>query len=181
MTYSYPEVTYSNPKVTHSVPTHLPLPPPTSPGLGLSFEAFRLRGHPLLILAWPSPELHNINSIALAIPIQCNSIALAYHIISDNEISINVAWNISHAACAGKMCPTFNCSFCSSQHGPSCRHVLNWILTQVTQVTRDTTSSNCNTTLGVNRNCTLQFKIQENLKIPCGHNCTTFTKPIQRF
>ena len=27
---------------------------------GLSFEAFRLRVHPLPILAWPSPELHNI-------------------------------------------------------------------------------------------------------------------------
>ena len=38
MTYSYPRVTYSDPKVTysdskvtHSDPTHLPLPPPTSP------------------------------------------------------------------------------------------------------------------------------------------------------
>ena len=28
---SYPRVTYSYPKVTHSDPTHLPLPPPTSP------------------------------------------------------------------------------------------------------------------------------------------------------
>ena len=39
VTYSYPrvtysdtKVTYSDPKVTHSDPTHLPLPPPTSPG-----------------------------------------------------------------------------------------------------------------------------------------------------
>ena len=39
VTYGYPRVTYSDPKVsysaskvTHSDPTHLPLPPPTSPG-----------------------------------------------------------------------------------------------------------------------------------------------------
>ena len=32
VTYSYPRVTYSDPKVTQSDPTHLPLPPPTSPG-----------------------------------------------------------------------------------------------------------------------------------------------------
>ena len=29
-------------------------------GKGLSFEAFHLTGHPLPILAWPLPELHNI-------------------------------------------------------------------------------------------------------------------------
>ena len=32
MIYSDPKVTYSDPKVTYSDPTHLPLPPPTSPG-----------------------------------------------------------------------------------------------------------------------------------------------------
>ena len=32
VTYSDPKVTYSDPKVTHNDPTHLPLPPPTSPG-----------------------------------------------------------------------------------------------------------------------------------------------------
>ena len=32
VTYSDPKVNYSDPKVTHSDPTHLPLPPPTSPG-----------------------------------------------------------------------------------------------------------------------------------------------------
>ena len=32
VTYSDPKVTYSDPKVTHSDPTHLPLPPPASPG-----------------------------------------------------------------------------------------------------------------------------------------------------
>ena len=39
VTYSYPIVTYIDPKVTysdlkmtHSDPTHLPLPPPASPG-----------------------------------------------------------------------------------------------------------------------------------------------------
>ena len=32
VTYSYPKVTYSDPKVTHSDLTHLPLPPPASPG-----------------------------------------------------------------------------------------------------------------------------------------------------
>ena len=38
VTYSYPRVTYSDPKFTHSDlkfthsdPTHIPLPPPTSP------------------------------------------------------------------------------------------------------------------------------------------------------
>ena len=32
VTYSDPKLTYSVPKVTHSDPTHLPLPPPASPG-----------------------------------------------------------------------------------------------------------------------------------------------------
>ena len=49
VTYSDPKLTYSDPKVIHSDPKHLPLPPPASPAL---------RGHPLPILAWPSPELH---------------------------------------------------------------------------------------------------------------------------
>ena len=31
MTYSYPKVIYSYLRVTYSDPTHLPLPPPTSP------------------------------------------------------------------------------------------------------------------------------------------------------
>ena len=45
MTYSYPRVTYnglkvtiSEPNVTHSDPTHLPLPPPTSPGQHLAIS-----------------------------------------------------------------------------------------------------------------------------------------------
>ena len=45
VTYSYPnvnysglKVTYSDPKVTHSDPTHLPLPPPTSPGHNLAIS-----------------------------------------------------------------------------------------------------------------------------------------------
>ena len=80
VTYSYPRVTYSDPKVTYRDPTHLSLPPPGPPepllaiswvklnlrvggwvvlGKGLSFEAFHLTGHPLPILAWPLPELHN--------------------------------------------------------------------------------------------------------------------------
>ena len=39
-TYNYPRVTYtySDPKVTHSNPTHLPLPPPTSPGPNLAID-----------------------------------------------------------------------------------------------------------------------------------------------
>ena len=32
VTYSDPRVTYSDPKVTYRDPTHLPLPPPASPG-----------------------------------------------------------------------------------------------------------------------------------------------------
>ena len=36
--YSYPEVTYSDPKVTFSDPTHLPLPPPASPGHSLAIS-----------------------------------------------------------------------------------------------------------------------------------------------
>ena len=34
VTYSGPKakITYSDPKVTHSDPSHLPLPPPASPG-----------------------------------------------------------------------------------------------------------------------------------------------------
>ena len=38
VTYSHsdPKVTYSDPKVTHSNPTHLPLPPPASPGQHLT-------------------------------------------------------------------------------------------------------------------------------------------------
>ena len=28
-------------------------------GKGLSFKAFRLKGHPLPVLAWTLPELHN--------------------------------------------------------------------------------------------------------------------------
>ena len=32
-------------------------------GKGLSFKAFHLDGHPLPILAWPFPELHNYISL----------------------------------------------------------------------------------------------------------------------
>ena len=49
MTYSYPKVTYRDPKVTysdpkvaHSDPTHLPLPPPTSPGQHLAISLLKL-------------------------------------------------------------------------------------------------------------------------------------------
>ena len=38
ITYSDPKVTYSDPKVTHSEPTHLPLPPPASPGHNLAIS-----------------------------------------------------------------------------------------------------------------------------------------------
>ena len=38
VTYSDPKVTYSDPKVTHSDPTHLPLPPPASPGHSLAIS-----------------------------------------------------------------------------------------------------------------------------------------------
>ena len=38
VTYSDPKVTYSDPKVTHIDPTHLPLPPPTSPGHHLAIS-----------------------------------------------------------------------------------------------------------------------------------------------
>ena len=36
VTYINPKVTYNDPKVTHSDPTHLPLPPPASPGHNLT-------------------------------------------------------------------------------------------------------------------------------------------------
>ena len=49
VTYSYPrvtysddKVTYSDPKVTHSDPTHLPLPPPASPGQNLAISWVKL-------------------------------------------------------------------------------------------------------------------------------------------
>ena len=38
VTYSYPRVAYSDPKVTHSDPTHLPFPPPASPGHCLAID-----------------------------------------------------------------------------------------------------------------------------------------------
>ena len=42
VTYSDPMVTHSDPKVTHSDPTHLPLPPPTSPGHHLAISSVKL-------------------------------------------------------------------------------------------------------------------------------------------
>ena len=53
-TYSYPRVTYSDPKVTYSYPTLLGGGGWVTTNFNVSFELFRLEGHPLPILAWAS-------------------------------------------------------------------------------------------------------------------------------
>ena len=51
VTYSYPRVTYSDPKVTYSYPTLLGGGGWVTTNFNVSFELFRLEGHPLPILA----------------------------------------------------------------------------------------------------------------------------------
>ena len=67
-----------------------------------------------------------------------------FHYWWDNPNMHNYIKHPTCCLCRDAVCWTFNCSVCSSQHRLSCRHVLNWISTQVTQVTRDITSCNCN-------------------------------------
>ena len=68
-------------------------------GKGLSFEAFRLKSHPLPILALPLPELHNNSSIGLlgywGYPLWYWVYAGQHRATGSQDLSLGLQWKIA--------------------------------------------------------------------------------------